>query len=175
MTDRTRSLNGINNFCRDLNAIPADPLNSLVRWIEYAYGGRPECVTGKYETIIESVSQTNWTTLTRGGAIARAVEYIYCTQIGGLKVSSNFALDIFPGDLITEEYQYQLCADIFGEQYNATLLEGAVELMNLSFGGQDQIISNVVFSNAGLDPFIHHGIAEYHVEESAVVFLRCKC
>lgn len=158
-----------------MNAIPADPLNSLVRFIEYAYGGRPECVTVNYDAIIESVSQTNWTTLTPSGAVYRAIEYIYCTQLGGLKVTSDYVLDIFPNNLITAEYQYQFCADIFGEQYNATLLEGAVELLNLNLGGQDQVISNVVFSNAGLDPYIHHGIADYDVEDSAVVFLRCKC
>lgn len=159
-----------------MNAIPADPLNSLTRWVDYTYGGQSNCTVNKYADIVAAVSQTNWTELSDTNTQAvRSLEYIYCTQMGGLKVSTDFALGVFPGQRITAEQQYQFCADVLGEQYNGTLLDSAVELMNLSYGGQDQVISHVVFSNAGLDPYIHHGIAEYDVHESAVVFLRCKC
>lgn len=157
-----------------MNAIQLDPLNSLVRWIEYAYGGRPDCVNANYESIIGVVSKTNWTEFTGAAAYVRAGNYIYCTQLGGLPTTSDFALDIFPADLITEEYQFQYCRDVYGEQYNSSNLAGAIDLLNLSYGGQDQLITHVVFSNAGLDPWIHHGIAEYDLYESQVVYLRCK-
>lgn len=158
-----------------MNAIPEDPLNSLVRWIQYAYGGRPECVTVKYETLVGFVSETNWTRLTAQAAKDRVTNYLECTQLGGLRVTSDFELDLFPSDLITPEYRFQFCRDQFGPQYNSSSLAAAVEQLNLRYGGQDQVITHVVFTNAGLDPLIHHGVANHDLAESAVFFLQSEC
>lgn len=168
------SIDGLQSFCRATNAYPDDSLASLIRWIEYAYGGRPECVTVKYDTILGYIQQTNWTEMVGNAAATRAADYLSCTQLGGRKVSSDFVLDLFPSEAITEEYQDQMCRDVFGEQYSTENLASAVEQLNLSYGGQNQIISHVVFSNAGLDPNQHHGINDYDAVESAVVFLRCE-
>lgn len=70
-------------------------------------------------------------------------------------------------------YIYVLSLIIFS--YRSEALQSAVDQLNFNFGGQDQVITRVIFSNAGLDPFIHHGIAEYDTWESGVVFLNCKC
>lgn len=158
-----------------MNAYPYDPLNSLIRWIEYVYGGRSDCTSLKYSTLLAGLQRTNWTELTGTTGVARAADYLVCTQLGGLRVSADNTLEVFPADLITEEYQYQFCRDVFGEEYDADLLAGAVDLLNFSYGGQDQRITNVVFSNAGLDPLITHGIADFDAINSEVVFLRCKC
>lgn len=158
-----------------MDAIPQDPLNSLVRWIEYAYGGRPDCVTAQYATLLGRVSNTNWTELTPQAARDRVRDYLECTQLGGLRVTSDFEMDLFPSDLITSDYRFQYCRDLLGEQYNAEALPEAVEQLNLRYGGQDQVITHVVFSNAGLDPLIHHSIADYDFEASAVVYIESEC
>lgn len=148
-----------------------DPFSSLLRWIEYAYGaGLTGCVA-TYDVIINNLNQTSWDVLDESDEINRAQFYLQCTQVGGLRVTTDFELSFFPFGMLTEEFQYQFCEDVFGEQYNRHALEGAVASLNSLFGGQDQVITNVAFSNAGLDPLLHHGIADYDVFESVVVFL----
>lgn len=166
-----RSLPGLENLCRDINAYPNDPFNSLLRWVDFAYGaGRPECVA-TYDTIIDTLSKTSWSDYTYPIGINRAQAYLQCTQLGGLKITTDFVFAVLPLGLITEEYQYRFCEDVFGEGYDRHALAGAVESLNLHNGGQDQVITNVAFSNAALDPQIHHGIADYDQSESVVVFL----
>lgn len=168
---------GLQGFCRDMDAIPEDPFNSLVRWVQYAYGrgtGNTDCINANYDTIIGALTTTEWANLTQRASVTRSTSYLACTQLGGLKVTSDFELDIFPANLITEEYQYRFCEDVFGAQYNRSALAGAVEAVNTNYGGQDQVISHVIFSNAALDPLLHHGIAQYEQYESAVVFVQRK-
>lgn len=106
-------------------------------------------------------------------SIDRLNAYMRCTQIGGLKVASSYVFNIFP-EGITEEYQYKFCEDILGESYSRAALTRAVEELNFVYGGQDQIVTHVIFSNAALNPLIHFGIAEYDRIYSDVVFLSCK-
>lgn len=54
------SLNGLTNFCNDMNFFEADTLNSLIRWIEYVYGGSPDCVNINYADTISDLQVTNW-------------------------------------------------------------------------------------------------------------------
>ncbi len=63
---------------------------------------------------------------------------------------------------------------ILSKRYNRTALQSAVELLNLIYGGQEQVISHVVYTNAGLDPWIGHGVSEYGSVESTAIYLQCK-
>lgn len=54
------SLNGLNNFCNDMHAYEADTLNSLIRWIEYVYGGSPDCVNINYADTIAAMQETTF-------------------------------------------------------------------------------------------------------------------
>lgn len=62
----------------------------------------------------------------------------------------------------------------FPFSYNRDGLEQAVENLNNNFGGQEQVVSFVLFTNAGLDPWIGHGVSEYHLEDGAVIFIYCE-
>lgn len=59
-------------------------------------------------------------------------------------------------------------------RYNRTALQSAVENLNLIYGGQEQVISHVVYTNAGLDPWIGHGVSEYGLIESTAIYLQCE-
>lgn len=59
-------------------------------------------------------------------------------------------------------------------RYNRTALQSAVENLNLIYGGQEQVISHVIYTNAGLDPWIGHGVSEYGLIESAAIYLQCE-
>lgn len=106
--------------------------------------------------------------------IERLLTYLQCTQTGGLRVDSDFVFDLFPDGYITEEYQFRFCEDVLGPSYQRAALTRAVEELNFVYGGQDQIVSHVIFSNAALNPLLHFGIAEYDQIYSGVVFLNCK-
>lgn len=59
-------------------------------------------------------------------------------------------------------------------RYNRTALQSAVDNLNLIYGGQEQVISHVVYTNAGLDPWIGHGVSEYGLIESTAIYLQCE-
>lgn len=172
-----QGLIGIQKFCRDVNAIPSDPLQSLVNWLQHVDGiDRPDCVIGRYESLLRPLQQTNWTEFSPGrAAIVRVITFLHCTQRGGLKVSSPSAHNVFPTDWITADYKYQYCSDVIGERYDRTLLVREVANLILNLGGQHNLrVSHAIFSNAGLDPYRHHGIAKHDHHESATVVMPCK-
>lgn len=58
--------------------------------------------------------------------------------------------------------------------YNREGLPQAVQHLNTNFGGQEQVVPFVIFTNAGLDPWIGHGVSEYDQEDGAVIFIYCE-
>lgn len=169
----TAGLNGIQNFCQNISAIPLDPLQSFINWRAYVRGS--DCITARYETLLRPLQVTNWTEFTGWSAAIRAVTFLHCTQRGGLKISVPSQLILFPTTWITADYKYQYCNDVIGARYNRTLLVPAVANLNLNLGGRnDQRISRVVFTTAGLDPYRHHGITEYDRDTSAFVTMPCE-
>jgi len=163
---KEHNLFGLENFCRDMNYYPGDTLNSLIRWVSYIYDG-PECYNIDYEDYIDHLTQTNWDAQY---ARRRTVAYLRCTQIGAFRIASEFEWTAFP-QVLTDEYHYKFCEDILGEQYNRTALQNAVENLNLQYGGQEQVVSHVVYTNAGLDPWIGHGVSEYGEVESTAIYI----
>lgn len=43
-----------------MHAYEADTLNSLIRWVEYAYGGSPDCVNINYAATIAALQETSF-------------------------------------------------------------------------------------------------------------------
>jgi len=165
---RRTNLFGLQNFCRDMEFYPADTLNSLIRWAVYIYSyDNVECINAHYPTIVDRLAETNWDVTPY--ARARAFFYLRCTQIAAFRITSDYDNTAFPA-LLDEEYHYQFCEDIFGPGYNRDALLPAVEHLNTQFGGQEQVVPNVIFTNAGLDPWIGHGVSEYS-QEGGVIFL----
>ncbi|KAG4071866.1 hypothetical protein HA402_006027 [Bradysia odoriphaga] len=164
---KQHNLFGLENFCRDMSYYNEDTLNSLIRWVLYVYDG-PECYNIDYEEYIEELTQTNWDARF---ASRRALAYLRCTQIGAFRIPSDYEFTAFP-QLLTDEYHYKFCEDILGEQYNRTSLQSAVDNLNLIYGGQEQVISHVIYTNAGLDPWISHGVSEYGLVESTAIFIQ---
>jgi len=160
---------GITNFCRDMDYYDADPLNSMIRWAVYAYGfDFQDCINTNYPDLVDLLAVTDWeeSTFPR----LRAYSYLRCTQIAAFRITSEYEQTAFPS-LLTEDYHYQFCEDIFGESYNRSSLLPAVHNLNIQFGGQEQVVPFVLFTNAGLDPWIGHGVSEYDQEEGGVIFL----
>jgi len=166
---RRYTLYGLANLCRDVDFYPNDPLNSLIRWAIYAYSyDDVECLNISYPYLIGQLGVTNWTETNYPDT--RSKFYLRCTQIAAFRIASDYYYSAFP-QLLDTDYHYRFCEDIFGEQYNRDLLEPAVRNLNINFGGQEQVVSHVLFTNAGLDPWIGHGVSEYDQEEGGIIFL----
>jgi serine protease 16 len=166
---RRYQLFGLENFCRDMNYFAGDTLNSLIRWAVYAYGFEfDDCINTNYRDLIERISSTEW----EGDDFdrTRVYGYLRCTQIAAFRITSDYEMTAFPS-LLDAEYHFQFCEDVFGEQYNRHALQQAVTNLNNNFGGQAQIIPFVIFTNAGLDPWIGHGVSDYSQENGAVIYL----
>jgi len=166
---RQHQLFGLQNFCRDMDYFGQDTLNSLIRWAVYAYGFEfDDCIDTNYPQLIGRLAETDW----EASAYPRLRMYAYlrCTQIAAFRITSDYEMTAFPS-LLDAEYHFNFCEDIFGENYNRDALESAVQHLNTQFGGQEQVISRVLFTNAGLDPWIGHGVSKYHLEEGAVIFI----
>jgi len=166
---RRSHLFGIQSFCRDMNYYSEDTLNSLIRWAVYVYGFEfDDCINTNYPQLVGELAETDWAE--NSYPRLRIYSYLRCTQIAAFRITSDYEMSAFPS-LLDAEYHFNFCEDIFGENYDRDALESAVANLNIQFGGQEQVISRVLFTNAGLDPWIGHGVSEYHLEEGAVIFI----
>lgn len=80
---------------------------------------------------------------------------------------------IFP-NVITADYHYGLCADIFGESYDRTAIEQASRALDIQYGSRNQQASRVVYTNGMLDPWIDHAITDDVILDSRVININCK-
>lgn len=103
--------------------------------------------------------------------IVRQYRYAQCTQLGYMKITSPNG--IFP-NVITADYQYGLCADIFGETYDRFSIEQASRALDIQYGSRNQQASNVVYTNGMLDPWIDHAITDDIILNSRVLNINCK-
>lgn len=43
-----------------MSAVPNDPFNSYVRWVEFMFGSNDDCFDFNYENNMEILSNTTW-------------------------------------------------------------------------------------------------------------------
>lgn len=80
---------------------------------------------------------------------------------------------IFP-NVIDEEYLYGLCSDVFGERYRVPKLVESTRALSIQFGGRNQKITEVIYTNGMLDSWIDHAIVDDNFHGAKVVNLLCK-
>lgn len=102
----------------------------------------------------------------------RQFHYAKCTQLGYMKVTSENG--IFP-NVVTPQYQYDLCQDIFGEGYDRYKIESAARALEIQYGSRAQQATHVIYTNGLLDSWLDHGITDDVVYGSHVINLQCKC
>lgn len=80
---------------------------------------------------------------------------------------------IFP-NVITADYHYGLCEDIFGESYDRLAIQEASRALDIQYGSRNQQSGNVVYTNGMLDPWIDHAITDDNILNSRVININCK-
>lgn len=104
-------------------------------------------------------------------SIVRQYRYAQCTQLGYMKVTSPNG--IFP-NVVTADYQYGICEDIFGEGYDRLTIQQASRALDIQYGSRNQQASHVVYTNGMLDPWIDHAITDNNIQNSQVINMNCK-
>lgn len=63
---------------------------------------------------------------------------------------------------------------LYFTRYNFTALERATENFNIQHGSQHQIISNVIFTEGGLSPYVSQKVIGYDSKISELIVTPCK-
>lgn len=106
------SVQGIRNFCSDLEVPAIDALSAFARWKLYVFGQNIECFDHSYESLVERSAVTEFG---QPGTLSglRQFYYLQCTQLGLFSITDE--LSWLPNK-VGYFYHFQKCTDIFGEE-----------------------------------------------------------
>lgn len=93
--------------------------------------------------------------------------WLACTQLGGWATNVN-SQSIFQNDIGQDAF-FEYCQTAF-EDYDYAHLEKSVASLNRRFGGNQPSISNVIYTNAGLDPWSPFGVTNNQTSANTYVF-----
>lgn len=130
-----------------------------------------ECFDHRYDDMVERHATTEWgVASTLAGR--RQFYHQQCTQLGLFSIMDD--LTWLPARLDIA-YHLQKCNDIFGPEYQAILLTPANIALRTEFGSLDQRISNVIYTNGAIDPWLYNGILVSRDPMATVINIECKC
>ncbi|XP_062555131.1 putative serine protease K12H4.7 [Armigeres subalbatus] len=156
-------------LCQDLNnsTEPTD-LHTIAEWIEDFYYYL-DCMPFDFDTTVEAhqFEQINYPENSILGLRQRV--YQFCTEFGWFLTSTA---DDQPFGLRVTLYFFQnFCKSVFGDWLNEEVVADGVSLTNMHFGGKNPRISNVLFTNGGLDPVRDIGITSYYQPASGAIVI----
>jgi len=141
--------NGVQQFCRDMDAIPGDSLNSFARWLRYVYGDS-QCFDPSYETLINLKSNPEWDQ--EGTTSGRRQWYfLQCTQVGSFLVADQYT---WLAGTVDIWYHLEKCEDLFGVPFSYGTITDAFYALRDEY---DQALQNVIYTNGNLDPLRYFG------------------
>lgn len=153
-----------------MNRINADPMNSFAFWKNHVYGHDLQCFDYNYESVIERLSNTDLESANNQYG-SRQWYYLTCTQLGLFPISDDTTW--LPNRLFPQYYESK-CEDILGEQYQRSELTFSTFHLIAQFGSLRQRISNVVYTNGAIDPWLHNGMIFTRDLNSEVIQIPCK-
>lgn len=93
--------------------------------------------------------------------------WLACTQLGGWATSVN-SQSLFQ-HAIGQDTFFRFCQASF-DDYDFAHLGGAVDSLNRRFGGSNPSISNIIYTNAELDPWASFGVRAEQLTANSHVF-----
>lgn len=90
--------------------------------------------------------------------VSRSQFFLQCSELGMFPTSVN-AESAF-GTTIGQDFYFLGCTEVFYDEYEFEVLDGAINNLQQVFGGKLPEVSNVVFTNGQLDPYYSFGITE---------------
>lgn len=170
---------GIHNLCDALAAKDArsayPEMDAYIAWFRTLYSAE-SCLNVNInsranEASVEDwsyIQNLNWNPTNLGAPYAsRPGLWLICTQLGGWATTVN--AQSFFQHAIGQDTFFRFCQSAFND-YDYSHLAGAVAAINRRFGGSDPSISNIVYSNALLDPWVSFGVHEEQRTENTHIF-----
>lgn len=157
---------GIRDFCQDMGHEGIDALNSFARWKNHVYGHDLECFDYSYETLIQRNGDTS---PDAPAAISgrRQFYYLQCTQLGMFSVTDETT---WLPNVLSAEFHLNRCQQLFGDNYQPIALQPALRSLTVEFGALDQRITNILYTNGAIDPWLHSGML-YTRDQNATALL----
>uniref|UniRef100_A0A2C9K4W9 Serine protease K12H4.7 n=1 Tax=Biomphalaria glabrata TaxID=6526 RepID=A0A2C9K4W9_BIOGL len=125
------------------------------------------CQDYKYDKMIDTLRQTSWTSSASEGG--RQWTYQTCTEFGWYQSSDDVRQPFghsFPIDFWIEQ-----CQDIFGNNFNITIISDAVKRSNTDYGALMIKISKVLFPNGSIDPWHAMGVLKDLNPDARAVYI----
>lgn len=70
------------------------------------------------------------------------------------------------------KFSIQQCIDIYGDEYNATFLDNAIDRTNTLYGALDIEVSNVVYVHGTVDPWHVLGITKTRDNRAPAILIK---
>lgn len=167
---------GVRNFCADIQSNGREEaFDAFARWVRWVFTDRT-CLEFDYYQRIYLASHEEWEDIQElsweGVDImypfqSRPSLYHRCTELANLPLTVNS--DSLFGRLIQQEFWFLYCSESFyGNDYDYTELDDAVAALNARFGGTQPRITNAIYTNGELDPYVSFGISEAAEDDTHV-------
>ncbi|XP_069474262.1 putative serine protease K12H4.7 isoform X3 [Ambystoma mexicanum] len=143
---------------------PYDRYAAVVRLMQQAL--EIKCVDASYKKFVHDMSNTTW----EGPAAAAGRQWVYqtCTEFGFFQ-STDSAKQPFSGFPLS--YHVQQCTDIYGPEFNLTMVVDAAQQTNENYGGCDIQGRRIAFPNGGIDPWHVLGLVRSTSLDLPIVFM----
>lgn len=125
------------------------------------------CQDFKYDKMIETLRGTSWSSGAAEGG--RQWTYQTCTEFAFYQ-SSDYQNQPF-GHGFPIEFWLEQCQDIFGANFNETLINDAVKRSNADYGALGIKISKVIFPNGSIDPWHALGVTTDLGPDARAIFI----
>lgn len=159
---------GVRNFCADMQSNNrVEAFDAFARWVRHVFTDRT-CLEFDYYQRVYLASHEDWDDIQELSwddvdnmypFQSRPSLYHRCTELANLPITVNSGTMF--GRLIQQEFWFLYCSDSFyGEDYDYTELSGNAAALIQRFGGTQPRITNAIYTNGELDPYVSFGISE---------------
>lgn len=142
-------------------------MEAFARWVRHVYTNEICLDLSFYSRTNEAAAESwddiamlNWESPLNVAypMLSRPEFYLRCTQLGLFPTTVN-SVSLF-GTTIGQDLYFEGCRDAFNGDFNFLALSGAVDALNVQFGGRYPAVSNVVYTNGELDMYYNFGITD---------------
>uniref|UniRef100_A0A1I8JUL4 Prolylcarboxypeptidase n=1 Tax=Anopheles funestus TaxID=62324 RepID=A0A1I8JUL4_ANOFN len=135
------------------------PMQALAAYLQDRYDDIRDCFDLSFENFISILGDESLDAVQNQQYGLRQLNYHICTEFGYFQTAASPYQPF--GSKVTYDLFLEECAAVFGEWLSSDVLYDGVRLTNFHFGATDPRITNVLYTNGGIDPFRHVSITEY--------------
>ncbi|XP_001659437.2 putative serine protease K12H4.7 [Aedes aegypti] len=158
-----------NELCERLNnSTEATDLQTIANWVHEFYDFL-DCMPFDFDAAIDAHQYVDPKVPENAVYGLRQRTYQLCTEFGWFLTADSHDQPF--GYRVSMYFFLNVCRAVYGDWLNSQVVYDGVHLTNMHFGGQNPRISNVFFTNGGLDPVRDVSITEYYLAGSGATVI----